>query len=278
MTRREAVKAAEVRLAASGVEEAEITAKYLFYFVTGLGQADLLFDGGLPFQEKQQAYFDKLVEERAKRIPLQYLTGMQEFMGLEFFVTPDVLIPRQDTERLVEEVLSCCSEKSVLDLCTGSGCIIISLAKFGNLTYACGCDLSEGALAVAKKNAKHCGVLVEFLQGDLFEPVNKTFDIIVSNPPYIKSEEIETLMPEVRCHEPRMALDGMADGLYFYKKIIAEASKYLKLGGQLFFEIGSRQAAEVTELLLGGGFGGIKVTKDYAGLDRVISAKKDNQK
>ena len=119
--------------------------------------------------------------------------------------------------------------------------------------------------------------MVDFLQGDLFQPVNKTFDIIVSNPPYIKSEEIETLMPEVRCHEPRMALDGMADGLYFYRKIIAKAPEYLKPKGKIFFEIGSSQAQEVAKLLFHGGFGDIKVKKDYAGLDRVISAQKQDK-
>ncbi|MDE7300163.1 MAG: peptide chain release factor N(5)-glutamine methyltransferase, partial [Lachnospiraceae bacterium] len=206
-----------------------------------------------------------------EHIPLQYLTGSQEFMGMEFQVTRDVLIPRQDTERLVEEVLRCCSGKRVLDVCTGSGCIIISLAKLAKLKEAAGCDLSEKALAVAGANAGKLGAQVRFFQSDMFSCVDGRYDIIVSNPPYIRSEDIDGLMPEVRCHEPRMALDGGEDGLSFYRLIAGQAGQFLVPDGRLYLEIGCDQAEAVSELLRQRGFRELMVVKDYAGLDRVVT-------
>ena len=272
MTRREALRAATETLTKAGIEQAQLDAALMLFHVTGLTRQELLFDGDLPLAaECEQRYF-YLILERAKHIPLQYLTGEQEFMGLTFQVSPAVLIPRQDTECLVEEVLHVCAGKRVLDLCTGSGCIAISVAKLGAPAYVQATDLSEGALAVAKENALELHADVEFYKGNLYEAVRGRFDIIVSNPPYIASAEIESLMPEVRVHEPRMALDGKEDGLSFYRRIITGAGEYLVPGGRIFFEIGFDQAMAVSELLHENGFQDIHVKKDYAGLDRVVFA------
>lgn len=272
MTRREALRAATETLTKAGIEQAQLDAALMLFHVTGLTRQELLFDGDLPLAaECEQRYF-YLILERAKHIPLQYLTGEQEFMGLTFQVSPAVLIPRQDTECLVEEVLRVCAGKRVLDLCTGSGCIAISVAKLGAPAYVQATDLSEGALAVAKENALELHADVEFYRGNLYEAVRGRFDIIVSNPPYIASAEIESLMPEVRVHEPRMALDGKEDGLSFYRRIITGAGEYLVPGGRIFFEIGFDQAMAVSELLHENGFQDIHVKKDYAGLDRVVFA------
>lgn len=270
MTRREAVLQAEQKLQAAGIADAAIDARYLFYYAAGIGQTELLLYGKEKVSDKLLYAYDELISKRAEHIPLQYLTGVQEFMGIEFFVTPKVLIPRQDTERLVEEVLKYSSRKRVLDICTGSGCIAVSVAKLGNPAYVAASDLSKEALDIARKNAVNAGVEVEFFCGDLFVPVKGTYEVIVSNPPYIRTSDIEELMPEVRCHEPRIALDGAADGLIFYRRITKEAGKYLANGGFLFLEIGCGQAEAVVYLMQQNGFSGIHVIKDYAGLDRVV--------
>ena len=221
--------------------------------------------------EEQEAYL-KLIARRCERVPLQHITGEQEFMGLPFRVTPDVLIPRQDTEVLVEECLRHLAPGNIfLDLCTGPGCILVSLLHYAKGTFGTGADLSGKALAVAKGNVEANGVEARLVQGDLFEPVTGTFDLIVSNPPYIASAEIETLAPEVREHEPRMALDGTADGLFFYRRIVQESPSYLKEGGWLCMEIGYDQGAAVRQLMEARGFATVSVIKDLAGLDRVVS-------
>jgi release factor glutamine methyltransferase len=223
--------------------------------------------------EEKQEQFEALIAKRSERIPLQHLTGVQNFMGLDFMVNKHVLIPRQDTEILVEEVLRDFHDGvHILDMCTGSGCILLSLLHYSNDTTGVGVDLSEEALKVAKANADQLGMTerVKLLHSDLFEAIDETFDLIVSNPPYIRSDVIKTLMPEVRDHDPRMALDGAADGLYFYRKIVEESGNYLKRGGQLFFEIGHDQAEDVSSLMQDHGYKEIEIKKDYAGLDRVV--------
>ena len=220
--------------------------------------------------------YEKYIEKRAERIPLQQLLHEQEFMGLSFYVDEPVLIPRQDTEILVEEVLKELHDgMRVLDMCTGSGCILLSLLHYSNDCEGLGVDLSAEALEVAGRNvlkvltpekAEHA----HFLQSDLFEKVEGKFEIIVSNPPYIASAEVEKLMPEVRDHEPRMALDGTEDGLYFYRRIIEEAGKHLVSSGMLFFEIGYDQGQAVSELMRTEGYCEVQVVQDYAGLDRVV--------
>lgn len=224
-------------------------------------------------QEQWESYQD-LLRRRAEHVPLQYLTGEQEFMGHPFLVNPGVLIPRQDTEILVEEALKVAADgMTVLDLCTGSGCIIISIAKAVPGIAAVASDLSGDAVAMAEENARRNGVSVKFETGNLFEPLTGTYDLIVSNPPYIRTSEIAELMPEVRDFEPEMALDGREDGLFFYRTIIEEAENYLNPGGYLMFEIGYDQGEAVSELMRQAGYQEVTVIKDLAGLDRVVTGK-----
>mgnify|MGYP001042594736 FL=1 len=273
MTYRQLLNESREYLKNAGVADAEIDAWYLLSHVFGISRADFLLYGQDECPKDKVTVYKKLIEKRAARIPLQYITGVQEFMGLEFDVDENVLIPRQDTEILVEEVLKVCKGKSVLDLCTGSGCIILSLAKYGNLKMAVGSDISEKALQVARKNAKKLNLDVLFICSDLFEKIEGKYDIIVSNPPYIKSEDYISLMPEVRDHEPKLALEAGTDGLIFYRRIINDLPRFLNPGGFVFFEIGYDQGGAVEKLLSKAGFTDIKVKKDLSGLDRVVYAK-----
>lgn len=262
------------RLAAAGIEEAKLDARLLLEELCGTDRNDLLVHGDRPVTEQQEKSYVNQIELRSRHIPLQHITGYQEFMGLRFKVTPDVLIPRQDTETLVEEVLKNLHDgMRILDLCTGSGCILLSLLRYSNDCVGVGADLSRKALKVAEENAGSLGLMAEFVQGDLFEPVTGKFEIIVSNPPYIPSNVIPTLMEEVREHDPLMALDGKEDGLYFYREITGKASEYLYRGGMLFLEIGCEQAGTVTELMKNAGYRDVTVCKDLAGLDRVVSGR-----
>ena len=262
------------RLAAAGIEEAKLDARLLLEELCGTDRNDLLVHGDRPVTEQQENSYVNYIELRSRHIPLQHITGYQEFMGLRFKVTPDVLIPRQDTETLVEEVLKNLHDgMRILDLCTGSGCILLSLLRYSNDCVGIGADLSKKALKVAEENAGSLGLTAEFVQGDLFEPVTGKFEIIVSNPPYIPSNVIPTLMEEVREHDPLMALDGKEDGLYFYREITGKASEYLYPGGMLFLEIGCEQAGAVTELMKNAGYRDVTVCKDLAGLDRVVSGR-----
>lgn len=219
-------------------------------------------------EELCREYF-KLTDKRRERIPLQYITGQQEFMGLSFKVNEDVLIPRQDTEVLVEAALSKVKGKSVLDMCTGSGCIAVSLALLGEPLKVTASDKSGAALLLAEENAKKLGADIDFVKSDLFENIRGIFDVIISNPPYISEAEMRNLEPEVKEHEPSAALWGGMDGLYFYRRIVSSAPAYLKCGGELFFEIGYNQGDEVWRLMEQHGFKNIKIIKDYSGLDRV---------
>ncbi len=262
------------RLAAAGIEEAKLDARLLLEELCGTDRNDLLVHGDRPVTEQQENSYVNYIELRSRHIPLQHITGYQEFMGLRFKVTPDVLIPRQDTETLVEEVLKNLHDgMRILDLCTGSGCILLSLLRYSNDCVGVGADLSKKALTVAEENAGSLGLTAEFVQGDLFEPVTGKFEIIVSNPPYIPSNVIPTLMEEVREHDPLMALDGKEDGLFFYREIIGQAGEYLYPGGMLFLEIGCEQAGAVTELMKNAGYRDVTVCKDLAGLDRVVSGR-----
>ena len=254
----------------AGVEESDLDAWYLLSHLTGLTRVQFMLNKGQVTEQNVIDRFNECIGERAKRIPLQYIIGSQEFMGLPFTVNENVLIPRQDTEVLVEEVLKVSEGKSVLDICTGSGCIIVSIAKLSKVTKAVGIDISKGALEVAKANANKNQVDVQFIESDLFQNVTGKFDVIVSNPPYIESHVIPTLMPEVRCHEPMLALDGMEDGLYFYDKIIKESRHYLKENGSIYFERGYNLGEDVKQMLINAGFQNVVVIKDLAGLDRVV--------
>ncbi len=219
--------------------------------------------------------YQQLLKKRAERIPLQYIVGETEFMGLRFRVNSNVLIPRQDTETLVEEALKYAAPgMKVLDLCTGSGCVIISLLHYAPYMQGYGADISKQALLLAKENASLNGVPVHLIAGDLFSRVDGFYDMIVSNPPYIKSADIAGLMPEVRQFEPWEALDGGEDGLAFYRRIIAECPAYLRKGGRLMLEIGCEQGQDVRELLVQADFHEIKILQDLAHNDRVVSAVK----
>lgn len=276
MTYRECYEQGCRTLQAAGIEEAALDARLLLEAVCGTDRNDLLVHGEQPVAPEAEEKYLNWIRQRAEHIPLQQLTGEQGFMGLTFSVNEHVLIPRQDTEILVEEVLKELHDgMRVLDMCTGSGCILLSLLHYSNDCEGLGVDLSAEALEVAGRNvlkvltpekAEHA----HFLQSDLFEKVEGKFEIIVSNPPYIASAEVEKLMPEVRDHEPRMALDGTEDGLYFYRRIIEEAGKYLVSSGMLFFEIGYDQGQAVSELMRTEGYCEVQVVQDYAGLDRVV--------
>ena len=276
MTYRECYEQGCRTLQAAGIEEAALDARLLLEAVCGTDRNDLLVHGEQPVSPEAEEKYLNWIRQRAEHIPLQQLTGEQDFMGLTFAVNEHVLIPRQDTEILVEEVLKELHDgMRVLDMCTGSGCILLSLLHYSNDCEGLGVDLSAEALEVAGRNvlkvltpekAEHA----HFLQSDLFEKVEGKFEIIVSNPRYIASAEVEKLMPEVRDHEPRMALDGTEDGLYFYRRIIEEAGKHLVSSGMLFFEIGYDQGQAVSELMRTEGYCEVQVVQDYAGLDRVV--------
>lgn len=272
MTYSELVAAGITELTADGFEEARTDVRDLVFYACGMDFMALLRDGAEEAPEEQCRVFFDLLTERKKHVPVQYLTGEQEFCGLKFMVRPGVLIPRPETELLTEAVFRSAAGKRVLDLCTGSGCIAVTVAKLGTPAFVAASDASAEALTVARENARLQHTEITFFQGDLFEHVEGIYDIIVSNPPYIKSEAVELLMPDVRDFEPRMALDGKEDGLYFYRRICAEAKAYLKPGGSLMLEIGYDQGKTVPELLAAEGYIKIEVKKDYAGLDRMVFA------
>ena len=272
----------------NGLEEAGLDAWLLLEYKTGKNRAYYFAHGDEPVSDETAAEYLELIGRRAGHIPVQQLTHQAFFMGYEFYVNENVLIPRQDTETLVEEGLKCLEDvekPEILDMCTGSGCILISLLLERQDARGAGVDVSPEALEVAKENASLLKVenRADFLESDLFsapyfcEKGGKEggkYDILISNPPYIATEEIETLMEEVRFHDPRKALDGMEDGLYFYRKITKEAGKYLKLGGWLLYEIGCTQGEAVSEMLRNAGFEKVQVVKDLPGLDRVVMGQK----
>lgn len=288
-------------LEAAGVPEAELDARLLLEWVCGTDRNDLLAHGDRERSAGEQGEYERLIAGRKGRIPLQHLTGVQAFMGLEFAVDGHVLVPRQDTEVLVEEALRNLHDgMRILDMCTGSGCILISLLHYSNDCRGVGADISGEALAVARGNAERllgasactwmrdgtevldgCGAddppcaedrqgRISLIESDLFDGIEGRFDIIVSNPPYIRSGEIPGLMPEVREHEPVLALDGGEDGLDFYRRILEGCRAHLCGGGMLFLEIGYDQGEAVSGLLAEAGFLEVAVVKDYAGLDRVV--------
>lgn len=260
------------QLQKAGITDAELDARLLLEFICHTDRNALYAHGDQEIEDEKMHDFLQLIEKRAAHIPLQHLTGEQNFMGLDFLVNEHVLIPRQDTEILVEEIMRDLHDGiRILDMCTGSGCILLSLLHYSNDCSGVGVDVSEDALAVARQNADRLAEKqAVFIQSDLFEKVEGSFDLIVSNPPYIRSQEIAGLMPEVREHELHLALDGKDDGLHFYREIIKGAMPHLKRGGQLFFEIGYDQGEAVQALLAANGYTEIAVVKDYAGLDRVV--------
>jgi release factor glutamine methyltransferase len=273
MTLKEAYEYGQEQLKNVGIDDADLDAWYLLEHVTGITRAGYFMDMHRALSEKEEAEYREFVAIRAKHVPLQHITGVQEFMGLAFGVNKHVLVPRQDTEVLVESVLQMLRPgMHVLDMCTGSGCILISLLKlcgFSDISGV-GVDVSEEALQVACKNAENLGVDATFVHSDLFSEVEEQYDVIVSNPPYIRTSVIEGLKEEVKFHDPFIALDGKEDGLYFYRRIVEESPRYLKKGGKLYFEIGHDQGDDVSRLMKEAGFSDVTVKKDLAGLDRVV--------
>lgn len=261
-------------LEAAEIEEAALDARLLLEYVCHTDRNALLVYGDREVKSQLAEQYLELIAKRSRHTPLQHLTGVQDFMGLTFKVNDKVLIPRQDTEILVEEAMKELHDgMRILDMCTGSGCILISLLHYSNDCRGVGVDISREALEVARENAYSIlskNAESSFICSNLFEQVEGKFDMIVSNPPYIRTDVIETLMPEVRDHEPMQALDGAEDGLYFYRKIIDEGRGFLERGGMLYFEIGYDQAKDVSRLMEEAGFAEIEVVQDYAGLDRVV--------
>ncbi len=293
MTLGKLLKSGADKLAQNGISEAALDARYLLLHVTGISPAMFLVKENEETGAETEERFNELIERRASRIPLQHILGTQVFMGLEFAVSPDVLIPRQDTETLVERVLydrqRMENSPSLLDMCTGSGCIALSLAVLGDFRQVVAADISLKALAVAGENARR--ILLRrwkdwkdenngtsrfrLIQSDLYDniPGDMEFDMIVSNPPYIPTQVIQELEPEVRDHEPRLALDGAGDGLKFYRRLAAESGAHLKPGGCIYLEIGYDQGPAVRSLFEAAGFTNIEIIKDIPGQDRVVAAK-----
>ncbi|MCD8325200.1 MAG: peptide chain release factor N(5)-glutamine methyltransferase [Lachnospiraceae bacterium] len=314
MTCEEAYRKGAALLKKAGVAEYTLDARLLLEHFCGVSRQELLVHGDRELAEsKEQVYF-QAVGRREKRVPLQQITGMQEFMGLPFYVDENVLIPRQDTETLVEEALKVLKPgMEILDLCTGSSCILLSLLYYSEGCEGLGTDISAGALTVAERNLDriqtlyslreegktdrksceekapdrkicegksadreiHEGKLLHaaLKQSNLFASVAGRFDVIVSNPPYIASQVMEDLEPEVKVHEPALALDGGEDGLNYYRRIIPESREHFKDGGCRFLELGYAQGAAVSGLMSATGFEDVRVIRDLAGLDRVVTGK-----
>ena len=270
------------QLELSGVPDADLDAWYLLEFVTGISKARYYGNPEAGMEEEEVLRYRDVIRQRAERIPLQHITGEQEFMGFSFQVNEHVLIPRQDTETLVEEAFGVLKPKmEILDLCTGSGCILLSLLKLGEKRgiaglKGTGADISREALKVAEENGRRLEIpedQLAWVRGDLFEKLEGSFDLLVSNPPYIPSGELSGLQEEVRLHDPALALDGHEDGLYFYRRIAAEAGKYLRDGAYLMLEIGWDQGEAVSTLLEVAGYREVEVKKDLSGNDRVVRGR-----
>lgn len=319
MTYGELLELGRRHLRDAGIADADTDAGMLLEYLTGLTRSELTLRqrdeivsaGGMPSgtlrglgsEENIHTGVDgslderylHMIERRVEHVPVQYITGEADFMGLRFEVSPDVLIPRFDTEFLVEEMMKEVGDgSSVLDMCTGSGCIILSLMRYKNDLSGVGVDISRAALDIARENEKlifntqaskstdENGLYniefvlskrhepVDWILSDMFDEVSGKFDYIVSNPPYIKSDVIDGLMPEVREHEPRIALDGDADGLKFYRIIARDARKHLRRHGKLFLEIGYDEGEAVAALLDEHGYKNVQIKKDYAGNNRVV--------
>lgn len=278
MTYREAILLGESILQKAKIVDAKNDAWLLLAMACRINHTYYYVHMDEEMSQEQIREYQALLSKRAERIPLQYIVGEQEFMGLKFRVNSNVLIPRQDTETLVEEALKVIEPgMRVLDMCTGSGCIIISILKNTTNVDGAACDISKQALNVAKENARLNGVFVDFERSDLFEHVDEMYDVIVSNPPYIRSDEIPHLMPEVSVFEPHEALDGSEDGLLFYRRIIKDCRANLKPQGRLLFEIGCDQGRQVSEMMQFAGFSDVHVIKDLAGNDRVVSGVFDSK-
>lgn len=258
------------QLSQAGIADAECDAYLLLEYVCHVDKGWYFAHANEEVPVNQAKDYYDLIAKRKQHIPLQHLTKEAWFYGLPFWVNDKVLIPRQDTECLVEEVLKRCGgAQNILDLCSGSGCILLSLLHERPQCKGIGADISEEALLVARENGKRLSIPAKFIWSNLFSQIKGSYDIIVSNPPYIPTHEIDFLMEEVRVHEPNLALDGKEDGLYFYREIVSKAGGFLNRGGWLCFEIGYDQGKDLTEMLNRAGYQNVEVFKDLAGHDRV---------
>lgn len=268
----EALHSAAEHLRKKGVDEADTDSRLLLQKVTGCSGNEIYMNRDCGLTLAQKAEYVKMVSMRGRRIPLQHITGETWFYGRRFLTDENVLIPRMDTEILVQESLKYIRKgMKVLDMCTGSGCIAVTISKEAGICVSAS-DISRKALDIAGKNAQINGADCIFTESNMFENINGKYDMIVSNPPYIKTQDIETLQEEVREHDPLSALDGGADGLNFYRIIAEKGKQYLNEKGRLILEIGYDQAEQVSELLNVHGFGKIEIIKDLNNLDRVVSA------
>ncbi len=266
------------RLEAGGIQEAETEARIILTEYAHVSVSDIFSDPEKELEDEAIVKsIEAVLERRCSGVPLQHIIGKTGFMGFDFRVSPSALIPRPDTEILAEEALKDHHDGSrILDLCTGTGCIIISLMALTNDCYGVGTDISEAALELASENAdmilSEKRERLELKQGDLYDALedDDLFDVIVSNPPYIRTSDIESLSTEVRDHDPRIALDGGADGLEFYRRIIKGAKEHLRKGGDLLLEIGYDQAEDVSEMMRNNGFIEVQTVKDFGGNDRVV--------
>ncbi len=265
----------KIKLTEAGVPEADVDAFELLSFAARFSRKEYFTRMTEEVERRVEEAYGLLIEKRSARIPLQQIVGHVGFWNLDFIVNEHVLCPRQDTEILVEQAQKILLDgMSVLDVCTGTGCILISLMSLRHGIEGTGVDVSKEAIAVAKENAKRNFVHPRFKQGSLFEPVKgERFDLIVSNPPYIPTQVIAGLMPEVRDHEPHIALDGGRDGLDFYRRIIKEAPTHLCDNGWLFFEVGVGEANSVLSLMEESGFSDLARFKDYADNERVVRGR-----
>lgn len=281
ITYEQALSEGRSRLQESGIEEYAVDGFLLMSEILGMTKTAYYMRQKDIIPDKDYEKYMTAVHRRQNREPLQYITGHAYFMGYDFAVNPDVLIPRMDTECLVLETEKIIKQSNVtdtdgkcrlLDMCTGSGCILVSLALRNPMIEGLGADISEKALKTAKENARRLQCEnAEFIRSDLFEDISGKFDIIVSNPPYIKTGVISSLMEEVKTYEPYNALNGHEDGLYFYEKITKQSLNFLDDGGFLCYEIGYDQGAEVVSVMTENGFKNCRVIKDLAGLDRVVT-------
>lgn len=260
------------RLQNAGITDAKSDVNLLFYYLLGYDRNYLFMHANDEIDNEKVDIILDAISKREDRIPLQHITGKQEFMGLEFLVSSDVLVPRFDTENLVEEALIYANDgDKVLDMCTGSGCIIISIMQYKNDIQGFASDISDAALEMAKKNALKHEKDITFIKSSMFDEIDETgFNLIVSNPPYIKTSVIESLMDEVKEHDPYIALDGGEDGLVFYREIVNKSREHLKNFGYLLVEIGYDQGEDVKKLFEENGFSDVCVKKDLSGNDRVV--------
>lgn len=253
------------------IADAKVDAWLLMEYVWDIERSYYILHKDDTIAEDKRRKYEVLLKQRSEHIPLQYLTHRAYFMGLSLYVNEHVLIPRMDTEVLVETALKYAAKNArILDLCTGSGCILLALLQQRENCEGVGVDISPEALQVARKNARQLKIDAKFIESDLFSKVLGEFDLVVSNPPYIRSDVIPSLMEEVREHEPMLALDGCEDGLFYYRKMICQAKEYLKPKGVILFEIGYDQGEAVSDMLSGAGYRQVQVISDLAGHDRVV--------